>query len=256
MRHQIQKAWRKAGFVLLLLSLSSGSMWAFGSLNTRPVMVAGDSLQNTLDQIFGTCPGGPCVSATGNQSVEGMWHTSTIQNPTATAVLQFTDVPSGDTFGIWTNPSQLVPILYGTATTTDPSGFSTAATLQWSSSGALRIASPAGDCAVINCTMVTDIQSGSFGFYLQTPTGTYYTVDALNPDGAAQALTYNYQDEWVVAFNGAPVTSSAPGSYDDFVVGIQSISELPEPRSTLLLGSTLPVLAFLRWRRSSFRQKA
>jgi hypothetical protein len=246
----------KFGFLAIILAASGGSVWAFPTSNNRPVTVSGTGLQTELNSIFGLCPSGSCVNAVTNQSAEGMWQTSTLQNPTVTAVLQATDVPSGDTFGLFTDPNQLVPLIYGNAAPTDSLGFSTAASLQWSATGALRITSPGGDCGYIDCTTVTDIAANSFGFYLQTPTGTYYTVDALNQDGGAQALTYNYNNEWVLAFNDTPVTASAPGAYTDFVVGVQSISGLPEPRSIYLLGTTLPLLALMQWRRSRRGRKA
>lgn len=238
--------WVKGILGLLALGFSSHVLFAYASMNTRPVAVSSSGLQTELNTIFG-CSG--CVNSKTNQSPEGLWQTSTAQNPTATAVLQLTDLPGTDTFGIWTNSNQLVPIMYGSAEPTDPYGFSTSATLQWSPTGALRISDPSGSCTYIDCTTVTDISASSFGFYLKTGTGSvYYTLDSLNPSGAAQALTYNYSNEWVLAFNDTAVTPTSPGSYTDFVVGIQSISGLPEPSSLLLLGTTLLIVALQRRR--------
>ncbi len=251
MRSRKQMLQEKAVLVVALLALCSGSALAYSSTNIRPVSVSGNSLQSELNQIFGLCPTGSCVNAVTDQSPEGMWHTSTLTNPTVTAVLQFTDVPWGDVFGIWTDPNHLVPLIYGFASPTDFLGFSTSATLQWNSNGWLRVTSM--DCGEIACGVSDWTAPTSFGFYLQTPHGTFYTVDSLNPNGSAQALAYNYDNEWVLAFNGTPVTGSS-ASYSDFVVGIQSISGLPEPSSLLLFGTSLSLVGFLRWRRSRARK--
>jgi hypothetical protein len=242
----------KVILVVALLALCNSIALAYSSSNIRPVSVSGNSLQSELDQIFGLCPTVSCVNAITDQSPEGMWHASTLTNPTVTAVLQFNNVPSGDVFGIWSDPSNLVPLIYGSANPTDSSGFPTSATLQWNSTGMLRVTS--SDCSEIACSTSNIIQPNAFGFYLQAQNGTtFYTVDSLNPHGSAEALAYNYDNEWVLAFNDPSVTGSS-ASYSDFVVGIQSISGLPEPSSLLLFGSSLPLLGFVRWRLSRARK--
>ena len=237
----------KNGLGLLTLGVCLAARLGAYPMNPTSVAVSGSGLQTELNSIFGCTT---CVSATANQSPVDMWQTSTAQNPTVTAVLQLSNLPSGDTFGIWSNSGQLVPIMNGSATPTGPFGFSTAAVLQWSNTGLLLISSPGLGCLDgIDCSIVDDVSASSFGFYLQTATGTYYTVDSLNPNDAAQSLAYNYDNEWVLAFNDTPVTAGSPGAYDNFVVGIQSISGLPEPRSFLLLATTIPFLALIRYRR-------
>lgn len=240
--------WVKRGFGLLIFGVTLASeLGAYPMNSATPVAVSGSGLQSELNSIF-ACTG--CVGATANQSPVDMWQSSTAQNPTVTAVLQFSNLPSGDTFGIWSNTSNLVPIINGSASPTGPLGFSTSAVLQWSTTGALLISSPALGCfdGDIDCGIAANVSANDFGFYLQTPTATYYTVDSLNPNNAAQALAYNYNDEWVLAFNDTAVTSSSVGAYDNFVVGIQSISGLPEPRSFVLLATTIPLFAFIRYR--------
>src|SRR5579875_3852505 len=149
MRSRKQMLQEKAVLVVALLSLCSGTALAYSSTNIRPVSVSGNTLHSELDQFFGLGSTGPCVNAVTDQHPEGMGHTTTLTNPTVTAVLQFTDVPSGAVFGIWTDPNQLVPLINGSATPTDSSGFPTSATLQWNSTGTLRVTS--SDCGEIVC---------------------------------------------------------------------------------------------------------
>src|SRR5579875_3221540 len=107
MRSPKQMLPEKAVLVVALLALCSGSALAYSSTNIRPVSASGNALQSELKQIFGLCRTGSCVNAVTDQNPESMWHTSTLTSPTVTAVLQFTDVPSGDVFGIWTDPTSL-----------------------------------------------------------------------------------------------------------------------------------------------------
>jgi hypothetical protein len=239
MKHSTHRTWRAIGVILMMGG--GASAWTYSTTNTRPVTIADpapgtESLESILDQIFG-CSG--CVGAKTDQSSAGVWQTSTQRFPTSLSMLQFSfpsTVPDSDVFGIWSDPTKLVPIYAVSATP------GTSAILQWNSNGSLQIS---GDCSVIDCTTTSSINRDFFGFYLQINGSTYYTVDDLNPYNSAQALSYNYNNEWVIAFNDAPVTSSSPGAYNNLVVGVQSIAVLPEPKSLVLLGTAmLLVFAF------------
>jgi len=235
---------RSLALLVLTLFMLATCAWGDPSANNRspqvPVATAGpNSLQSLLDQIYGCSD---CVDAASDQTTSGMWKTSTAIHQVVTSVLDFT-FPTGspDTFGIWSTVSNLVPIFLGTATADNNSG----ATLRWNSSGVLTVgAVDPTDCGIsINCESgITGVDPTGFGFYLTTPGGqTYYTMDYANPNGSAQALTYNSQNEWAIAFNDTQVTAGTPGSYNNMVVGVQSITALPEPRSIILLGTTVLV---------------
>jgi hypothetical protein len=233
---------------ILALTLLTASAWGYPSFNNRPVTVTdpgSNSLQSLLDQIFGC---NQCVDANADQQAAGMWRTSTALHRIATSVLQFTfPTVSPDIFGIWSDGA-IVPIFLGGAT-----GDTSGATLSWSSTGLLTIAAAdTTDCGVaINCQKnVVGIDPNQFGFYIQTPDNhVYYTLDQNNPDGAAQAVTYNADNEWVIAFNDTQVTPGSPGAYNNMVVGVQSITALPEPRSIILLGTALLVACGIARRR-------
>jgi hypothetical protein len=226
---------------LALFLVLTACAWGYPSTNNRsPQIAVADPGSNSLQSLLDNWLGDGTIDAATDQQTAGMFRSSTTIFQVAASVLDFTT--GGDTFGIWSDVGSLVPIFLGGATANGVSGPTTGAVLLWDPMGRLTVwALDPSQCGVsIDCqTGLSGIDPGQFGFYLQTPQNTYYTVDQANPNGSAQALTYHANNEWIMAFNDTPVTAGSPGTYNNMVVGVQSITALPEPRSIILLGTTL-----------------
>ena len=93
----------------------------------------------------------------------------------------------------------------------------------------------------MNCkTKIAGITSSAFGFYIQNAAGEkFYTLDSQNQGGTAQALSYYHNSDWIIAFNDVLVQGGSLGAFNNVVIEVQSITALPEPRSIILLGTTL-----------------
>jgi hypothetical protein len=246
------KSLKRLGCILSLLVLASSAFGA-GYLNDRQITPAdgGASLQTMLDQIFG-CNG--CVDAINNQQDAAMWRTATQTSPSISSTIQFRYTATGgtDAFGIWSNAGAPVMIFNSSAAA------GSTATLKWNSNGYLSLigmdANGDLDCANINCISTSaqnsSINPNAFGFYLQNAGGSrFFTLDELN-GGSAQALMYYNASDWIIAFNDG----SGPSNFNDFVVDVQSIAALPEPRSIVLLGTALLVACTIGRRRMLRRQ--
>lgn len=100
----------------------------------------------------------------------------------------------------------------------------------------------------------------TFGFYLGTPLGTYYSHEVLNPDGFDHFLLFDTSDNSVGALLGADIVlawedlfGGGDGDYNDAVVGITDVRPIPEPATLALMGVSLVTLIAAR-RRSLIRR--
>ena len=226
-----------------------------GPFNSGPATIntiaSEADLQSLVDAVLGT---GLDVDV--DQSGAGVWSaTDWSSGLLASLAFEYAGNNAINTFGIWSGTDSAtlhhVPVFFGAATGVG-SGAETAATITWDEAGtAMTIA---GDCALVNCGVFSDVSPLWFGFYLQAGSGSiFYTADALNGGGAARAVAFQQDGTplWAIAFE-----DWNDGDFNDGVLKVQSasaagtsISAVPEPGILLLLGGGLAgVLARRRTR--------
>lgn len=99
----------------------------------------------------------------------------------------------------------------------------------------------------------TDFTSDVFGFYLDTPDGTWFSQAALNSDGADHLVAYQLGGQYFFGWEDL-ASKSWDQDYNDFVVlvgGVNGVS-VPEPATLGLLGlGMLGMSAFRRRNRAA-----
>ena len=98
------------------------------------------------------------------------------------------------------------------------------------------------------------VDHNDFGFYLDTPDGTWFSQTALNVDGIDHMVAFNAGavDSWIFAWED--LSGGGDRDYNDFVVLaddiLPSVNEVPEPGSlALMLGGLVGLAGFTRRRK-------
>jgi len=211
-----------ARFAGLVASLSVVALTATGAsagLRVPQVPVLGGGLQSYLNGV------GSSINVLTDQNDVQTW--ATVTSVSITLMFELSGNAAATSFGLYNAGSPALP-LYEV--------FPAAATSGWFATASFRTAPPRVVISlfddqgnVMGVTTYLGADAAIFGYYLQCPGGLFYTQDARNPGGTAQALAYgsmgNDAGEWWLCWEDAQVSGGASDQdYDDSVVFVGSYS--------------------------------
>jgi hypothetical protein len=223
-------ATRFVALALSLLVLACLTAPAFALPRSPQVPVLGGSLQGYLNSV------GESINVLTDQNSVQTWSTTVSNNSTFTLQIELAGNAPTNAIGIY-NAGDVAPALYQV--------FPGAATNGWFATASFR-ASPAR--VVINLfddlagfqgsTTYLGANKDNFGYYLQNPTVLFYTQDARNPGGTAQALAFagtgaNF-GQWWLCWEDLQVGGGSDQDYEDAVLFLESVN--PTPVSTTSWG--------------------
>ncbi|MFN8587037.1 MAG: DUF4114 domain-containing protein [Candidatus Eisenbacteria bacterium] len=215
-------------FLVALIATASLAAQAHAALRVPQVPVLGGTLQAYLNGI------GESINVGTAQEATNLWtHTA---STTTGYTIMIENSPSGGTnvVGMYNGSDAspvLRPVLLGVQ---GPEAFSLAT---FKPGGLLTVNRFDALGSFISATNYTGVDPTGFGFFISNPGGTFYTQDARNPGGKAQALAYKgtggNAGMWWLCFEDVSVQGgSSDQDYDDCVIVMESVNTTPVSRTS------------------------
>ena len=216
---------RVATVIIGLITLLGIAGTASAALRSPQVPVAGGTLQGYLNSV------GESINVLTDQQDIQRWAATVSNNSTFTIQVELSGNAAANQLGIY-NASLAVPPLYLV--------FPGAATSGWFATASFRTAPVRvvvnlfdNNATFIATTTYLGADRNDFAFYLSEPGGLFYTQDARNPCGAAQALTYAgtglNSGSWWLCWDDAQRGCGGPSDsdFDDAVLFLESVNATP-----------------------------
>jgi len=215
-------------FTGFFASLSLVAMFATGAsaaLRVPQVVVAGGTLQGYLNGV------GESINVNTDQDATQTWQTTVSGNSTLSLMIELSGSAAANSVGLY-NAGNPAPPLYQVFPGAAAAGWFAVASFQ---TGPTRVVVNLFDnfANLMGVTTYLGADASNFGYYLQGPGGLFYTQDARNPGGAAQALTYagtgNNAGQWWLCWEDA---ANSDRDFDDAVLFLESIAPTPVGKTT------------------------
>jgi len=216
-------------FVSMLMLAAFAASASAAALRVPQIAVIGGSLQGYLNGV------GEAINVNTDQVAVERWASTVSSNSTFTIQIELAGNAPLNAVGLY-NASLVAPPLYQV--------FPGAASAGWFAVASFRTAPIRvvvnlfdNNAVIQGATTYLGADKNDFGFYLQGPGGTFYTQDARNPGGNAQALTYAgtglNSGSWWLAFEDQEFQSgAADGDFNDCVLFLESVNPTPVNKTT------------------------
>ena len=209
----------------LLIALAAtvvltGSASAAFRVPQKPVL--GGALQAYLNGV------GEAINVLTQQDATTVWAHTTSATTAFTLMLESSPNAALNSVGMY-NASAAVPALYLLIPgANSPQGFATGTFKP----GNLLVVNRFDALAnLLSSQTFPGVDPTGFGFYIQGPNGTFYTQDARNPGGNAQALAYKgtgaNAGTWWLCFEESAVAAGSDQDFDDCVILMESVNTTP-----------------------------
>jgi hypothetical protein len=207
-----------------LLLVAAFATTASAALRVPQVPVAGGGLQGYLNGV------GESINVLTDQEDVQRWASTVSNNSTFTIQVELAGNAASNTIGLY-NAGLAAPPLYQVFPGAASSGWFAIASFR---TAPIRVVVNLFDnnAALMGTNTYLGADRNDFGFYLSGPGGTFYTQDARNPGGLAQALTYagtglNSGQWWLCWEDLARSGGGADGDFDDSVLFLESVNPTP-----------------------------
>jgi hypothetical protein len=210
-----------------LLASAALTTRADAALRVPQVPVLGGSLQAYLTGV------GQTINVLTDQDATQSWSHTVSGTTTYTIQFQGSPNPAIQQFGLYNASAVIPPLFFLMSGSVGPLGFSTA-TFKPGNLLVVNRFDALGN--FLSTTTFGGVDPANFGFYLSTPNGTFFTQDARNPGGKAQAVTFqgtgSSAGTWWLCWEETSVAAGSDQDFDDLVVLMESVNPTPVNRAT------------------------
>lgn len=208
-----------------LLAMAAFTTNAAAALRAPQVPVLGGTLQTYLNSV------GESINVATDQDATQSWTRTSSATTAFTIQIENSVNANANTVSMY-NSSAAVPSLFLLlSASAGPTWFSTGTFL---AGNILRVNRFDNNGLLVSSQNFPGIDPTGFSFAIQGPNGTFYTQDARNPGGRAQAVTFpgsaGNVGTWWLCFEESSVAAGSDQDFDDCVLNMESVN--PTPVST------------------------